>query len=193
LIPDTIARAPWWRRLWRNDFGSLNPAHLRARRNGAWFFAVLSLVFTAVIGWFVLQGPQYDFPAFSKLHAVSGPYAGSSFIYRSGLDITLWHGSDGVAYFYPYKAGRAAEVNAAFAQGGTVTLWIDPGDGARVHGVFQVAVNGHIVRSYDAVKADWTGNNRFGRWLLGFFVFSTVSLAWQGWRYHRDLPRSIFD
>jgi hypothetical protein len=82
-------------------------------------------------------------------------------------------------FMYNSKARNGLTVSRRLNPGVRARIWHEPLEddhrpGENVLTVFQVEVNGEIVRSYEQVAEAWLDDNAWSPWLLGWFVLSVV-------------------
>jgi len=138
----------------------------RSGRNTAIFGLVLYSAWILFLGWSVSKGLSDGLPS-NRLISYSGHLI-SAVESKYQIRIAL-AGSKHRSFDYLSKVGHFGEVERALCADCTVTVWIDPYDQSEYPTVFQLAVNGKIVRSNSEIKSDWIADNEIARWLFALF------------------------
>jgi len=148
---------------------------LTANRNRALTGLVLALGAFALMAPDLLAGTAEGLPRNDRLVPVRGLLTDGQDT-SHGIDLTL----DGQpSYFtYPSKAEGQEQVWKSLCKSCAMTLWVDPDDHREHRVVFQIAVNGAIVRSYADVRKEWIANNSIALWIGGFFALAALFLGW---------------
>lgn len=153
------------------------PVHTRGELR---LVAVASLLLALVIGWLSIS--TTGIPPRAELGTASGRVEWVS-LERYGVEFAFV--GDARLFDYPSKANAMGNVESALRQsaGRKVTVLYDhethgPAySDRRLHTVYEIAVDGRVVRSYDAVRAAWASDDAIAPWLAGAFLLS-AALMW---------------
>lgn len=187
---DSLAIRHWLYRHFIDDTQGLHPAQLRQKRNKAIFVSSLSALICIFAGWTILQGPLQGLPSESVLRALSGRVVSVTEAHnpRMASDIyVILSGVPGRFVYIPKAGGSHASVKDAICLGCAATLWVDSTDDHPTKIIFQLAVGGHMIRSYGDVEKSWAANNGLAVWVEIIFVFSMIYCAAYAFRVQRRL------
>ena len=143
-------------------------------------FGVVCGVFLAVVtGWQVWSGLDNGLPPYHVLRDASGRLVQIEM--RRG-DVFLILAGQRRRFDYLSKAGDFGSVEDALVPGQQITLWIDPADIDRTPTIYQLEVNGRMLRSYADVRDAWRSDNRMAIYLFIASFLGTPYLVFCLWR-----------
>jgi hypothetical protein len=171
----TRKQTPWQslKAFSRDGYGT-DKAGLTRNRNRLLYGIVLAVACLGLIASDLIGGTHAGLPKNDQLVAITAPLVAGE---RTNQDITLTLEGQQASFSYPSKAAGEQAVWGALCKGCITTVWTDPADTRARPVVFQVAVQGRIVRSYADVKQAWIDNNSIAPWIGGFLALAALLLG----------------
>jgi hypothetical protein len=171
----TRKQSPWQslKAFSRDGYGT-DKAGLTRNRNRLLYGVGLALLCLGLMASDLIAGTHAGLPKNDQLVAVTAPLVTGE---RTNEEITLTLEGQKTPFSYPSKAMGEQAVWGALCKGCITTLWTDPADTSARPVVFQVAVQGRIVRRYADVKQAWIDNNSIAPWIGGFLALAALLLG----------------
>lgn len=132
--------------------------------------------------------PGYGVPPKDLLTQYSGTLDSWEYKYvaRGRQDISLRIVNNPKSFVYASKAGGYPQVTQALSPGVKLTLLGKPYSGNFINrnptavGIYEIAVNDAVIRSYEDVKLAWTDNDKLTPYLIGLFAIGVLLFLTQG-------------